>query len=91
MENLFQIWTQYGLFLQNQEFFLDFQKSAGESSLPSPQTFPRELKQNFNIFVPEIQTKSQNQMATKARVFYKKHFLENAWLHNLNLLRIAPP
>ena len=55
----------------------------------SSQTFPRKLKQNFNIFVPKIQAKSQNQMAVKARIFYKKHFLEKAWPHNLNLLRMS--
>ena len=53
------------------------------------QAFPPKLKQNFNIFVPKIQSKSQNQMAAKARAFYKKHYLENAWPHKLNLLRMS--
>ena len=49
-------------------------------------TFPRKLKQNFNIFGPKIRAKSQNQMAVKTRYFFFffKAFLK-AWPHNLNL------
>ena len=32
------------------------------------------LEQNFNIFVPKIQAKSQNQVAVKALVFTKNIF-----------------
>ena len=53
------------------------------------QTFLRKLKQNLNNFVPKIRVIYQNQKTAKVLIFYKKRFLEKAWSHNLNLLRIS--
>ena len=36
------------------------------------ETFTRNLEEYFNICVPKIQAKFQNQMSVKAGIFYKK-------------------
>ena len=54
------------------------------------QGLAQKLEQYFSIFILKIQTKSQNQMALKACIVYKRnHLSEEVWPHTLNLLRFT--
>ena len=43
----------------------------------------------FQYFCSENPSKISDQMAVKACIFYKKHFLKESWPRNLKLLRIS--